>query len=198
MFLALALSIPQRASADVFFNGTFATDDSTALIPFVVNIGSAITMQTTSFASSVGFEPVLTLFDAVGNPLDQDASGGTAPGSCAGRSIDPVSTFCLDGFIQDFLSPGSYQLALSESDNIPGGTLSDGFPKAGTGNFTPSEFGCPTGTAFLLFDCSQRTNIYAGSISGVGLAPEPSSIALTTTGFLSLLLAGFARRRAKR
>ena len=187
-FLALAVFASAGAFADSF-SGNFAMDDDVKLIPFSVVSSSLVTMETTSFGDgSKGFEPVLTLYDGSGNLFLQDSTGGTAPGGCGARSIDPVSGFCLDAFIQALLGPGSYTLALTEADNVPNGpTLADGFPQAGNGNFTGPEFLGQPGS-FILFDGSQRNSDWALQINSRGLAPvpEPGTAALLLSGVIGL------------
>lgn len=194
---AIALVVPAAAWAGpVTFSGNFGLDEDVVLIPFTVSTLSVITMQTTSFANgSTGFEPVLTLFDSTGNLLLQDATGGTVPGSCGLRAIDPTSGYCLDAFIQSPLNAGSYTLALSEWDNIPGGpTLADGFPQTGNGNFTGPEFlGSPG--SFILFNGSQRTNAWALQIDGLGV-PEPATAGLAGAALLAMMV--FYRKSNRR
>jgi PEP-CTERM motif len=195
-FVLLAGSARLPASI-MTFSGNFTADDDVVLIPFTIATGGSVLIQTTSFAASVGFEPVLTLYDSAGNLFLQDATGGTVPGGCGVRSIDAVSGFCLDAEIQNFLNAGDYNLALTEYDNIPGGpTLADGFPQTGNGNFTGPEFlGSPG--SFILFDGEQRTSDWALSITTGDTTvppsvPEPSTFWLIGTGLLAAL---FTTRR---
>jgi len=171
-------------------SGNFTADDNVVLIPFTVALNGAVTIQTSSFANgSVGFEPVLTLYDGLGNLFLQDATGGTTPGGCGLRGIDSTSGFCLDAVISALLNAGSYTLALTEWDNIPGGpTLADGFPQTGNGNFTGSEFG-PGSGSFLLFNGSQRTSAWALSIDGADV-PEPATFGLACAALIALTAAG--------
>lgn len=194
--LLLAFGALQLSATTLSFSGTFGKDDEVVLIPLTISSASSILIQTTSFASSKGFEPVLTLFDASGDLLLQDAQGGTVPSGCGVRSIDGVSGFCLDAVIDSFLNAGNYTLALSEYDNIPGGpNISDGFPQAGNGNFTGPEFLGGPGS-FILFDGEQRTGEWAISTNinaNVAATPEPAPLGLTCLGLLGVLFA--ARRR---
>ena len=191
-----ALLMTSAASAgSLFFSGNFTQDDNVVLIPFTIFGTEALTIHSTSFADgSVGFEPVLTLYDGTGALLFQDATGGTVPGSCGVRAIDPVSGYCLDGEIQQTLAAGSYTLALTEYDNIPSGpNLSDGFPQTGNGNFTGPEFLGQPGS-FILFDGSQRNNDWAVQIDGVPV-PEPGTATLGTSALLALIAVGRKLRR---
>jgi hypothetical protein len=195
-FLLLSTLTCFVGSADtLLYNGTFSADDNVALIHFSTT-AALVTMQTVSFADGTnGFEPVLTLYDGAGNLLFVDGTGGAAPGSCGGRAIDPASGGCLDARLQQFLAGGFYTLAVTEWDNIPSGsTLADGFPNAGLGNFTGTNFGCGTG-GFFLSDCSQRANTWEVQITGV--LPEPGAFQLTGVGILALAAAAWKRSRGR-
>jgi hypothetical protein len=173
--------------------GTFTFDSDTLLLPLSVNTPSQVTIFTTSFGNgSDGFEPVLTLFDGSGNSYLQDPTGGTT-GHCGSRAVDPISGFCLDAFIQANLAVGSYTVALSESDNIPGGTLIDGFPQPSGTNFTGPEFLGGPGS-FILFDGTQRQNNWALEIDSTGV-PEPGAFPILTSVFASALLVRRLRRQ---
>jgi hypothetical protein len=125
-----------------------------------------------------GFEPVLSVFDSVGNLIAQDTTGGTAPLACGGRNIDPISHFCLDAFVFTTLTPGHYTVILSEFDNVSNGSQAAGFSQQGAGDFTGPEFRGSPG-AFVLFDGTQRTSSYALDIAGItSTVPEPNSFPL--------------------
>jgi hypothetical protein len=177
--------------------GTFTFDSDTLLLPLSVITSGQVTIFTTSFGNgSGGFEPVLTLFDGSGNFFLQDATGGTT-GHCGSRATDPISGFCLDAFIQANLAVGSYTVALSESDNIPGGTLTDGFPQPAGTNFTGPEFLGGPGS-FILFDGTQRQNNWALEIDSTGVAtivPEPGAFSILASVFASALLVRRLRRQ---
>ncbi len=203
LFLCLLGVCSARLSASTLtFSGNFSADDDVVLIPFTISTGASVLIQTTSYAASIGFEPVLTLYDAAGNLFLQDATGGTIPSGCDVRAIDAVSGFCLDAVIQNFLNAGNYTLALTEYDNIPGGpTLAEGFPQTGNGNFTGPEFTGNPGS-FILFDGEQRTSAWALSINNadttiseppVGVTPEPATLALTGSGLLSVFFAAYRK-----
>lgn len=189
LFLAASFSL---SATTLSFSGNFSSDDDVVLIPFTVSNTGLVLIQTTSFAASLGFEPVLTLYDASGNLFLQDATGGTTPGGCGVRSIDSSSGFCLDAVIQSILNAGNYTLALTEYDNIPGGpTLADGFPQTGNGNFTGPEFLGGPGS-FILFNGDQRTSDWALTIDTPGegsVVPEPGTLGLTGTGLFAIAAA---------
>jgi hypothetical protein len=190
-FLAVAVG-----NAGVLYqnSGTFAFDSDTVIVPFSIGGPGLVTIFTSSFGDgSGGFEPVITLFDGGGNLYLQDAIGGTI-GNCGARSVDPISGFCLDAFIQTTLAAGNYTVTLSESDNIPGGpTLADGFPQAPGTNFTGPEFlGVPG--SFILFDGSQRNANWTLEIDS-STVPEPGTLPLLASAFASAFLIGRPRRQ---
>jgi hypothetical protein len=188
--IALFTSAMGFATGITTASGTFNSDDDVAQVAFNISGNTLVTIQSTSFALG-GFEPVLTLFDPLGNLYLNDSNGGTAPGNCGARGIDPVSGYCLDGFIQAVLGPGAWTLIITEWDNIPSGpTLFDLFPHAGEGNFTGPNFTGQPGS-FLLFDGTQRSADWAVTIDGVD-APEPSTSVLMVSGILGL---AFLRRK---
>src|SRR5579863_5957200 len=90
----LTLALAAGTSPGATFTGAFGHDDDQLQFQFTLPSTSTVTVQTTSFASG-GFAPVLSLFSQTGtqDELAMD-SGGTAPGNCGVRSIDPVSGFC--------------------------------------------------------------------------------------------------------
>jgi hypothetical protein len=194
---ALILFGSQLCSAGVLnFSGNFSQDEDFKLITFSVSAPAVVDMMTTSFGDgSGGFWPVLTLFDGAGNFLFQDAAGGNPPFGCGPRSIDPISGACNDAWIQQPLLAGDYTLALTEYNNVPGGSLSDGFPQTGNGNFTGSDFGCGAG-GFFMPDCTQRNTNWAVTISGVDLpaVPEPAPAFLITPVALAALGLRLRRR----
>ena len=196
LFLAVLLCLFGSgvvSAGTVFHSGIFSLDEDVVLIPFTVSGATLITIQTTSFADgTTGFEPVLTVFDSLGNLLFQDATGGTEPSGCGARLTDSSSGFCLDAYIQSVLETGSYTLAISEWDNIPGGTLSDGFPQTGNGNFTGPEFLGGPGS-FILFNGSQRNSNWALEIDGTAV-PEPGTTTLLGSALLGAVL---LRRRCR-
>jgi len=190
----LLLTCAFGSAAPLIFSGNFNFDDDVVLIPFLVPSTNTVTISTSSFGDgSGGFEPILTLFDGAGNLIAQDTTGGTLPFGCGSRAIDPISGFCLDGFIQGLLNAGNYTLALTEWDNIANGpTLADGFPQTGNGNFTGPEFLGGLGS-FILFDGSQRNSNWALQITGADV-PEPGTAGLMLCAGLAMAL---LRRRAR-
>jgi hypothetical protein len=192
-FLAL-LAFSAAAFADISYTGAFQADDDKFLTDFTLVSAMQITIRTWSFAGGTnaagdviapgGFAPVLSLFDSAGNLLLLD-SGGVAPGGCGPRSIDAATGFCLDAYINAFLSAGAYTTVLTQWDNTPNGpTLADGFLEDGNGNFTGGPFLLNAGAGF------QRTGNWALDVPGTAITgvPEPQYAAFLAVLFLMILV----------
>jgi hypothetical protein len=204
--LALALFVgATTASADNFsFTGSFTSDDNVQLFTFSVGSTSLVTLLTTSYAGGVnaagqtipqgGFDPILALFSSSGALVGQNDDGDN------NVPADSVTGEHFDTFLQTTLAPGTYTVSVMEFDNFANGpNLSNGFARAGLGNFTASG-NC---AMFQDVDGSCRTGNWAFDILGVGAAtegggggeggggnavPEPSSFALL---FVGLVCVGF-------
>jgi hypothetical protein len=194
--LIVGLAVIPLSASTFSFSGVFAEDDSQFLTGFNLAGNATVNLESYSYGGGIdplngsvpagGFATVLSLFDSSGNLLAFD-DGGTAPGGCAPRTIDPATGFCLDAYLQEDLSPGSYTVVLTEYDNTPNGpTLADGFAKDGQGNFTGPEFLGVPGSFIDPFG-NQRTDAYDFNISGINsLVPEPSSAASLAAALLLL------------
>ena len=195
------------------FGGSFAQDDNRSSAEFTIVSNATVSIQSWGFAGGVdpigatilpgGFATVLSIFDSTGNLAAGFDTGGTAPGACSPRNIDPVSGFCLDAYLQVSLSAGTYTAVLTELDNVPiGPTFADGFTQDGQGNFTgPENLGGPG--SFIAPFGYQRTANFQYSISGADTArsldaasiPEPASTLLMVSA-LAVLATLRAQRKA--
>ena len=165
-----------------YFQGTFTTDDQLHQLNFNVPVTGVVTIQTYSYAGGInslnqivepgGFDPVLTLFDGLGEFLTANNDG-----ACGTVGKDFLTHNCFDSFLSLTLPAGDYTLVLSESDNFAiGPTLAGGFSQSGNGNFSCPEFmGTPGG--FCDASPSQRANAWAFDITTPGAVetPEPAS-----------------------
>jgi hypothetical protein len=205
VFLVLLLPWHSCFAASISFAGTFLTDDDVQQFAFtVVSTGTVDILSlgygggTNAQGQSIspgGFATSLALFDgtvAGSNLIAQDSVGGTAPGACSPRNIDPSTGLCLDAFLSLTLGPGTYLVVLTEQPNSANGpTLGDGFALSGTGNFTGGPFIDPFG--------NPRTANFALDISGPlagSQTPEPATAGLAASALL--LLAAFRRRLTAR
>jgi hypothetical protein len=186
----------------VFQQGMFSTDDQIQLFNVNVITAGLVTLETYSYAGGIdatnhviaagGFDPVLSLFDGLGNLLNTNDDG-----PCAIVGHDASTGNCFDAYLSLNLGAGAYTLALTESDNLAiGPTLADGFLESGNGNFTcPQIFGQPG--AFCDVSPAQRSNQWALDIvtpNPASSVPEPSAASLLATGVALL----FAIRRTGR
>jgi hypothetical protein len=190
------LATSSRARADeVSYQGNFTTDDQVQQFDFNVATPGLVTLQTFGYAGGVngagttiatgGFDPVLTLFDGMGNFLVMNDDG-----PCGTVGMDPTTLNCFDSYLSLDLTAGSYILALTENDNLAiGPTLADSFTQVGNGDFTCPEF-LGTPGAFCDASPSQRDSAWALDVTtpGTSPVPEPGSEVLVLSG-LSLFFA---------
>ena len=190
--LTLLLTVAGGAATagTISFSGNFNQDDDVWLMVVPLAAPSEVVLSTSSFAAG-GFAPVLSVFDQSGLLLATDNDGGV--GGCGPRPVDPATGFCWDAYLDLNLSAGNYLLALSEDDNKPyGPTYSDGFSRAGQGDFTgPAFLGQPG--SFVLVTGAQRTSDFAVQVQTV---PEPGTEILMLGGLVGLL--GLVRRTGGR
>lgn len=179
------------------YSGTFTRDDQVALFSFAVGGGApaassftSVILYTNSYATG-GFDPVLSVFAANGTFLgdNDDINAGYLTSLVA---ADPTSGERRDSFLEIDLEPGLYTLAVTQFDNFAAGpNLSDGFVRAGDGNFT-AQYGGPGATGPFLDGLGrQRTGSYSVNI----LIPEASTTTLVLAGLLPLTGALVLRRR---
>jgi uncharacterized protein (TIGR03437 family) len=165
-------------AANFSYTGTFAQDDETRQFNFTLAQAAQVTVRTFSYAGGMnaagvqiprgGFDPTLTLFDSKGNFVAFNQDGG-----CGAVAADLVTAFCFDSYMQIQLPAGSWQLVLTESENLPNGpTLADSFVYAGAGDFTSDPNGS-TNPGFWDYFPNQRTGNYAVDIIGADASQTP-------------------------
>jgi hypothetical protein len=192
--LFLLAAAPGLAS-EILFQGTFTTDNQTALFNITANTSEFISIRTYSYAGGTvdsvvipggGFDPSGFLFDNMGDV--QVLTNGT----CSQVATDSTTGSCDDLFFQDTLGPGTFTLALAVADNTPVDTsVADGFVNDGNPGFTcvaaaTSGNFCDLSTALG----TSRTGDYAISITGADAVnqlgtsgtPEPVSMLLLLAG----------------
>jgi len=173
----VALILP-ASGANFSFIGAFAQDDERRQFTFALSQPGTVLIRTWSYAGGVnstgarieagGFDPSLSLFDSTGLLLAANRDGG-----CGKVAADPVTTSCWDAFVAATLPSGTYQLVLTESENMPfGPNLTDPFVYDGAGNFTAAP-GITLPAGFWDFWPDRRNNSYAVDISGVDSAQFP-------------------------
>jgi hypothetical protein len=162
------------SAAAIDFSGHFVEDDDVFVAMFSLSTDGLVTLTTQGYALG-GFDPLLSVFDASGDPLSLNDDDLT----CA--AVSPGDTgFCLDAHLVLHLVSGSYWFAVTQSPNSPLGALADGFALEGSGNFT--------GGPFLDAFGNQRTSVWAARVDGVDPVPspipEPTTIGLVATGLI--------------
>jgi hypothetical protein len=206
--LLLGLLAASAALADNFsFQGAFTADDNVQLFNFTVGSTSTVTLRTWSYAGGVdaagvtiprgGFDPILALFDSTGMEINQNDDGGS------NVPADSVTGEHYDTYLQSTLAAGTYTVSVMEYDNFANGpNLSNGFARAGQGDFT-AAFGCSEGK-FCDVSGDPAGNsrngnwefdilgVNSAGTTGGGTVPEPASV-----GLLLLGIGGFAVARKK-
>lgn len=177
---------PMSIQAQGFsFAGNFHQDDEQRTFTVTMAKAGDVSVRTLSYAGGSasdgtrvpagGFDPTLSIFDSSGAliALNRDAGCGSA--------VDPITLLCWDSAITIPLPAGSYQVVLTQSDNVPlGSTLDAGFLYDSTGNFT-SDPESATSNGFWDLSLHHRTTAYVVDISGVstaqlGLTPKVSAL----------------------
>lgn len=201
---ALSIAACATASADTFsFQGDFAADDDVQLFTFSVITTSSVTLQSFSYAGGTqgdgtevdrgGFDPILALFDSLGNLIDQNDDG-------AGVPQDPLTGASFDTLLMTSLAPGLYTVSIMQYNNFANGpNLSDGFAQSGNPFFTGDW--CSNGQFCDVSNVdphNNRTNSWAFDISGVNTAavvPIPAAAPLLGSAMALLGYLGVWRRR---
>lgn len=207
----LAGGVAQATTQDFSFTGTFNQDDNVQLFHFTANGLSTVVLRTWSYAGGTnaagqpiaqgGFDPILALFDGMGNYIDQNDDGG-----CGRVAADSVTGQCWDTYLSSTLAAGNYTVSIMEYDNFANGpNLSDGFEQDGRGNFTNGgNFFCNNGLPFCDAGGHTRENFWAFDVLGVEGAtaqppatnvPEPGSLGML--GFGSLVAGWLLWRRRR-
>lgn len=210
IFILAILACPALQAASFSFTGNFNQDDDVQLFNFTVGAQSDVTFRTWSYAGGVnaagatiargGFDPILAVFASTGLLLGtNDDGGGSVAADLSGQRYDTFFTINLVA--------GNYTVSVMQYNNFAvGPNLSNGFGRAGQGNFTPAYVGAScsatqfcdvSGSAF-----NERDSHWAFDILNVADAvpvdsvPEPSTAALIGLG--ALVLGSIFRRRGER
>jgi uncharacterized protein (TIGR03437 family) len=171
LLLVLALQAVPALSADFTYTGAIAQDDERRQFNFTLAQPATVIIRTYSYAGGVnaagtqvsrgGFDPTLSVFDSKGNLFAVNRDG-----DCAHVATDSVTAYCFDSYIEQQFPAGTWQLVLTQSENLPNGpTLADSFSYDGSGNFTADPDGA-SNPGFWDFFPNRRTGEYTLEIRG--------------------------------
>ena len=181
---------PAARATDYDFAGTFTQDNNTHSEFLTFSEVSNVTLFSSSFATG-GFDPYVSLWSSSGHLIDQNDDSGTG-GFAASNGVNYfVSDLDFYLFIPN-LAPGTYQVILSQSGNVPVNTLlASGFTQAGHPHYTVDplstfpqapNFNLPFGQGFTTGDWSMHANVEA--------VPLPAAV---ETGMALLGILGSAK-----
>jgi hypothetical protein len=214
-----ANSCTTTGSGTISCMGSLPTPEDFFLVPFTVSVGgsSTIMIQTFGFGGGTnaagmaipvgGFDSLVALFSAPPETILTDGGGNpiaSVPGSTqffagcppAGMVSIGGSATCGDNKLTTIVSPGTYTLLLSDANYVPfavspgppiSSLLSDGFADLTGGVFQTcaSSGACITNNGNFAVDIS---------VSPISSVPEPSTMALLTSGLATLV---YVRKRVK-
>jgi uncharacterized protein (TIGR03437 family) len=178
VLLVLAVQTVPVFCADFSYTGALTQDDDERQFNFTLRQPATVTIRTYSYAGGLnaagtqlprgGFDPTISVFDSSGELFTFNRDGG-----CAKVSRDKVTAFCFDAYIQQEFPAGTWQVVLTESENLPNGpTLADSFVYDGYGNFTADPDNVDS-QGFWDFFPNQRTANYSLDILGVDSSQPP-------------------------
>ncbi len=213
LFALLVAPAVYADSASFTFNGNFTYDNDVQLFHVTLGAPESLLAYTTSGATG-GFPTFLMMFDASGNPVQQQSGD---PACLDGYSNYSPAGLCNDAYLLEppavtpplFLPPGTFTIALVQWDNYWNGSLSDGFIYDGAANqnFTNAYGFCGTGTAYFCdpFTMAQDNSDWSLTVTltsaagtpalGDASVPEPASALMCLGG---LVVALVLRRRPRR
>lgn len=182
------------SAVDFSFTGTFSDDDEVQFFDFSLNSMSDIVLRSLSYAGGTnadgvviargGFDPILALFDSVGDLIDQNDDGDFPD-----VSVDAVTGAPFDTYLEvNDLAAGDYKVAVMQYANFAPSSLGGVFQGSGTTNFEDA-----TGDF--------RNNSWAFDILGVDTAvviPNPVPETGATAAMFGLALTaliGISRRK---
>lgn len=181
----LLLGLYPPALADTrteLFTGSFASDNDVHWFSIQLNQPAALTVYSTSGANG-GFPTNLTLFAADGTVMQQQSG---SPACSSGRASPNADNLCNDAYLQEpppvsgqYIPPGSYIVAVTQSGNVANGDLTYGFTQSGTANqnYTNASNACGSGTSYFCdpFRPAPRTGAWSLTFSfatAAGITPS--------------------------
>jgi len=201
LFLSQVLTAVPAGAVNFSLTGNLASDDTVQLFNFSILTPASVTLRTLSYGGGTnvvgdvispgGFDPIVTLFDDIGNFIalnDDDGDDGVVDVALP----DPETGAVFDSFLTIALPAGDYTVAVTQFNNFAlGPNLANGFRGADTVGFV-DDTGA-TRTSFLAFDILNVDSVSVVSQPG-GVVPEPGSLLLFGSGLVGL--AWWRRKKA--
>lgn len=197
-FFGNAAAVPM----DFDFSGNFTNDNDVVLLDFTVGIDSTVTIFSSSWLSGdsgLGFDPILAIWDASGNIVNEQDDGNNTGSTLSGGVLYSHGTW--DSYFDVFLTAGDYTASITQFDNFRvSDQLSDGFQHDGNPNFTFDEGYGPAPLFNGVWSSTDtRTGAWEFHILNVDAAsgpgpdlPEPATITLIGLGLAGL---GYSKKR---
>jgi hypothetical protein len=127
--LCFAATASLAVAGNFSFTGAFTGENDIQLFTFTTAAGGT-TVKTLSYGGGVnaagatilagGFDPLITIFDSLGNELGSIDNSSAVGGGCLG-GIAMGTNGCLDSYYNTAIGAGTYTVALTEFSNVYGG-----------------------------------------------------------------------------
>jgi hypothetical protein len=194
--LCFAATASLAVAGNFSFTGAFTGENDIQLFTFTTAAGGT-TVKTLSYGGGVnaagatilagGFDPLITIFDSIGNEVGSFDNSGNGGGGCLG-GITAGTNGCLDSYFNTAIGAGTYTVALTQFSNVyssPGITFTPG-------NLCSASF-CDAFDNTTALTGNWAVDIVAADSAAIaGNTPEPATLLMAGLG-----LAGICYRSRK-